>query len=199
MVKATDAEHVKVATQTMLIVDSQLEIKIGVGLNSWPPAILGRDEIQIADQVANYLGVGIGDEVTIYADLGKTIPDVSSPRAHLIGAILSGMPNVTMNFEQEYIQHKDMAYPFSVFGLGTNNTYAGYNLTFTVKSTYDTPDGKFSQIYGNVALIDCGYLVDEIIDELYVEAAEAKRTGNLTEEQYLEVFELLTAINDYAR
>lgn len=61
MVKATDHDHEKVATQTMLIIDSLEEIKIGVGLNSWPPAILEKKEIQIPNQVAAYLGVGIGD------------------------------------------------------------------------------------------------------------------------------------------
>ena len=53
----------------MLLVNSLEEIKIGVGLNSWPPVILEADDVQISEQVANYLGVGLGDEVSVYADL----------------------------------------------------------------------------------------------------------------------------------
>ena len=87
----------------MLILDSQEEIKIGVGLNSWPPVVLERNDVQIPNQVAEYLGVGIGDQVSIYADIGDTIPNVSSPKAHLVGAIVAGMPNVTMNYDLEVI------------------------------------------------------------------------------------------------
>ena len=168
MVASTDITHERVATQTLLIIDSAAEVKVGVGLNTWPPLVLGRSEVQIPAQVASYLGVQVGDPVSLYADLGDTIPDVGSPRAHLLGAVVAGMPNVAMNFDLEAIQYKGYAYPFEMFGLSGN--YTGYNLTYTVAGTYDAPDGKFSQLYGNVALIDCGYFVEQIIDELYAEA-----------------------------
>lgn len=132
--------------------------------------------------------------MTIYADLGNTIPNVSSPKAHMLGALVAGHQNVTMNYEQEYIRYNGLAFPFSLFGLQSDsaNNYTGYNLTYYVKSTYDTPDGKFSQIYGNVALIDCAYLADQIIDELFVEADAYRKEGNITDEQYFEIYELLT-------
>ena len=113
--------------------------------------------------------------------------------------MLADHKNVTMNYDQEYIQYNGLAFPFSMFGLESANNYTDYNLTYFVKSTYDTPDGKFSQIYGNVALIDCAYLADQIIDELFVQADEYRKEGNITEEQYFEIFALLTEINDYAR
>ena len=91
MVNATDIEREKVATQTMLLVNSREEIKIGVGLNSWPPVLLEADDVQISEQVANYLGVGLGDEVSVYADLSKTFGNVGSPRAHMLAALTSGM------------------------------------------------------------------------------------------------------------
>ena len=45
----------------MLIVDSLQEIYVGVGLNNWPPVILERNDVQISEQVAHYLGVEVGD------------------------------------------------------------------------------------------------------------------------------------------
>ena len=45
MVLPGDISHTHVATQTMLIIDTKREIKIGVGLNSWPNMILNRGEM----------------------------------------------------------------------------------------------------------------------------------------------------------
>ena len=41
--------------------------------------------------------------------------------------------------------------------------------------------------------------MDQIIDELYEEAKYYKETGELTQEQYEEIFELLNEINDYVK
>ena len=53
--------------QTLAIIDTALEIKVGVGYD-WKPVVLGNDEIQIPSQLAKYLNVTIGDEVFLSFD-----------------------------------------------------------------------------------------------------------------------------------
>jgi hypothetical protein len=47
MVADEDHNKTRVATQTMLIIDSAKETKVGVGLNSWPPTLLKEREVMI--------------------------------------------------------------------------------------------------------------------------------------------------------
>ena len=61
MVSVEDVGRTKVATNNMIILDSKLEIKVGVGLNSWPPVILEKGDAMIPAQVAKYLGRTKGD------------------------------------------------------------------------------------------------------------------------------------------
>ena len=70
MVAMDDHSRHTIATQNMLIIDSKREIYMGVGLNTWPPVELGRDEVMIPEQVAKYLGCQIGDQVSLYVDWG---------------------------------------------------------------------------------------------------------------------------------
>ena len=55
MVAEEDHNKTRIATQTMLIIDSAKETKVGVGLNSWPPTLLKRGEVMIPQSVAKYL------------------------------------------------------------------------------------------------------------------------------------------------
>ena len=45
----------------------------------------------------------------------------------------------------------------------------GWNITYKIKGTYEDADGKFSEAYGNVVLVDCNYVLNQIIDNLYEE------------------------------
>ena len=99
MVAADDTNRTTIATQTMLIIDSKLEIKIGVGLNSWPPVILNRGDVMIPSEVAKYLDRKIGENVSIYIDWAKPFGEVKAPRAHLFAMLTAGLENVDVNFE----------------------------------------------------------------------------------------------------
>ena len=80
-----------------------------------------------------------------------------------------------------------------MLGLSSNNS-SGYNMTFTIKGTYEAADGKFSTVYGNVALIDCDYILDQVIDELYKELEFYKPV--ISPLAYDELYELLNTINE---
>ena len=43
-------------------------------------------------------------------------------------------------------------------------------LPYNVAGTYSENNGKFSQIYGNVAIVDCNYFYDDLLAGLKVAA-----------------------------
>ena len=142
----------------MLIIDSAKETKIGVGLNSWPPTLLKRGEVMIPQSVAKYLQKGIGDDVSIYIDFGKSaeMSKVRSPKAHIFALLAADIENVTVDFDRGLIALNGLGIPFDMLGLNSDPIY---NATYTIKNTYETSSGKFSEAYGNVALIDCQYIL----------------------------------------
>ena len=97
-----------------------------------------------------------------------------------------------MNFEQELIEFNGIGYPFEMLGLDAGKG-AGYSMTYTIKGTYDDPSGKFSEVYGNVVLIDCGYVLPQVLDKLYEELDVLKPI--LTPDIYNELKNLLDYIN----
>ena len=71
------------------------------------------------------------------------------------------MENISVNFEKKMVEFGKLGIPFSMLGLDAQEP--GYNATYTIKGTYEESDGKFSQAYGSVVLLDCDYIVDSII------------------------------------
>ena len=59
---------------TALVIDSQREIKIGVGYD-WPPVVLGNEELQLQQLIAKFLGIDIGDSVKISLDFSSYLGD----------------------------------------------------------------------------------------------------------------------------
>ena len=147
----------------------------------------------VQEATARYLGVGKGDEVTISLDFGSIFSNVKAPKAHLFALLAETVSNVTVDFEREMVQFQNLAIPWDMFGLGDTNG-SNYNLTFRVKDTYASPDGKFSQIYGNAVLIDCHYVLNNVITELFlVLAAEQSK---LSPEAYEYLLKALQHIQD---
>ena len=130
--------------------------------------------------------------MSIYIDWGHSFPEVKAPRAHLFGMLTAGVENVTMNFEQELIEFNGIGYPFAMLGLDASKA-AAYNVTYTIKGTYEEAAGKFSEVYGNVVLVDCGYVLPQFLEKLYAELDVLKPI--LTPDQYDELRKLLDYIN----
>ena len=130
--------------------------------------------------------------MSIYVDWGSSLSGVEAPRAHLFALLTATMPNVTMDFEQELVDFNGQSFPFEMLGLGAGNE-TGWNMTYTVKGTYEDSSGKFSQVFGNVVLIDCDYIVEQIIDEMFRELDAAAST--ITWQVYYEIYALLNYIN----
>ena len=54
----------------------------------------------------------------------------------------------------------------SAFGIDVSD--ATLDLQFVVKQVYDEPNGKFSLVFGNAALIDCSRVFSEFRDALLI-------------------------------
>ena len=141
--------------------------------------------------MAKYLDINIGDDVSIYVDWGKTkeMSQVKSPKAHLFAMLTAGIHNVTIDFDREFIVSNGLGIPFDLLGLNSEPTY---NATYTIKNTYEAASGKFSEAYGSVVLIDCDYVLEQIIDELYVDLDHYR--SQISWVAYEELFGLLYTI-----
>ena len=96
--------------------------------------------------------------MSIYIDFGKSaeMSKVKSPKAHLFALLTADIENVAVDFDLELIASNGLGIPFDMLGLNSDPVY---NATYTIKNTYETSSGKFSEAYGNVALIDCQYIL----------------------------------------
>ena len=55
------------AAITVMIIDSAMETKVGVGFD-WAPVVLGRDEMQLQRMIADLMGAELGDEILLPLD-----------------------------------------------------------------------------------------------------------------------------------
>ena len=115
---------------------------------------------------------------------------VKSPKAHLLALITADMDNITVDFDREMIASNGLGIPFDLLGL---NSEPAYNATYTIKNTYESASGKFSEAYGSVVLIDCDYILDQIIDELYADLDYY--APQMSYVAYMELYLLLNDIN----
>ena len=51
-----------------------------------------------------------------------------------------------------------------IYHMATQDLGSTFNKTVTMAATYETSNGKFPSAYGNVALLDCHYLLDYFFD-----------------------------------
>lgn len=90
------------------------------------------------------------------------------------------------------LTYADLDIPLEAFGIDAN-TFA-VELFYTLTSTYERPNGKFSLIFSNAALVDCHYIFPSFIFSLEKNLEKIKVTKP---EIYQKAKEVLDQISDW--
>ena len=80
------------------------------------------------------------------------MPPSSRPSFDFTNKLVSLDTNTTVSFEQ-------------IFGADSDTDMI--NLNSTLKSTFTKSYGKFPEVYGNVVILDCHYVFDNVLDAWY--------------------------------
>ena len=62
----------------------------------------------------------------------------------MLALLTADMKNVTVDFDKEFIVSNNIGIPFDSVGLNAEPTL---NATYTIKNTYETSSGKFSEAH----------------------------------------------------
>jgi hypothetical protein len=112
----------------------------------------------IQEGVAEYLGVGENSAVYFEFNASSLIEYINNqtqPSSQPHAAFLSTL--------FDYILHGDRSSENAVIPPIDPRLFESVKVPYRVAGTYDLPNGKFSSAYGNVALIDCNYLLDNAV------------------------------------
>jgi hypothetical protein len=86
---------------------------------------------------------------------------------------------------------------------GTNISFTDINLfdslwlDFTIADTFDQANGKFGAVWGNVALVDCNYLFDQVLVTLARDSLPLIITDFTRWREINEMINEVQAYNDY--
>ena len=144
-----------------MIIDTAHEIEVGVGYD-WKPVVLGSDEMQISTGVQTLMGANIGEKITVPLDFSGYFGD--NAKAKLFALMIAGLQDAqvygnTLIYRDEFI-------PLEVFGIDPDDLVV--DLVYELSATYDKPNGKFSLIFSESAIIDCHYIFSSFIVSLEV-------------------------------
>ena len=164
-----------VSTQTLAIINSTQEIEVGVGY-AWKPVIIGDGQVQLPTQLAQYLGASIND--TVYLSLENVF---GSNYDHLVShlrdnpLIRRALLTAASELGFEYSDDGKLLNRENGVTLDPTNDFPSFNdvlIEYEVVGTYDKTNGKFSAIFGNVAIVDCAYFFNNTLDAVKVRIDE---------------------------
>ena len=162
-----DKHSTRNSTQTMIAIDSEKEIYIGVG-HDFPPHILGSGEMMIPLEIANYLHKKVGDSALLSLDITSFLG--KDAYMQIFAMLLEHDEEVTFDFVSRTIKHKDDDEAFQFFIPEAAEPW----LDMKIIDTFDQSYAKYSQIWGNVAILDCHYVMDELFASVLIEIAPLK-------------------------
>ena len=82
----------------------------------------------------------------------------------LFAIMVAQIDDAYVDFSEAMLSYADLEIPLSTFGIEAD-TFA-VELYYNLKSTYERPNGKFSLIFSNAALVDCHYIFPSFIFSL---------------------------------
>ena len=136
-----------------MVIDTAHEIKVGVGYD-WKPVVLGSEEMQISEDVMQLMGASIGDRVGIPLDFSGYFGE--NAKAKLFALMIAGLENVDIDLAANTLLYEDSILPLELLGIDPNLTKV--EILYTLTDTYTKPNGKFSLIFAESAIVDCHYV-----------------------------------------
>lgn len=137
---------------TLMIFNQKLENYVDVGWD-WDPIVLAKGEVMVQELVLDYIGCSIGDQVVMPVDFSSYFGDQAI--MNMLALMTYQIDGMYVDFETNHIRYNfgNDAIPLSVLGIEPRD--AVLNFYYTIKQTFSEPNGKFSLIFGNSAIIDC--------------------------------------------
>jgi hypothetical protein len=84
----------------------------------------------------------------------------------LFAIMIAQIDDAYVDFSNAMVHFIDADLPLSMFGIEPDTL--NVNLYYTLKATYEQPNGKFSLLFSNSAIVDCNYIFDAFISSLEV-------------------------------
>ena len=103
------------------------------------------------------------------------------------------MSNIVVDVKEKVIQHNDARIAFEDVGIDLTGIW----LDYTIADTYDKADGKFGSVWGNVALVDCHYVFDNLLDKVLVDSLPLIITDFEKWKAIRDMVNEVRAFNDY--
>ena len=108
------------------------------------------------------MGAQIGDEIRLPLDFSYYMGDMAVMK--LFAIMVAQIDDAYVDFSEAMLSYADLEIPLSIFGIEAD-TFA-VELYYNLKSTYERPNGKFSLVFSNAALVDCHYIFPSFIFSL---------------------------------
>ena len=118
--------------------------------------------MQLQKLIAKLVGAEIGDKVLLPLELSGHFGDQAA--AKFFALMISEMESTHVDLATNSLIHNNSTIPLQAFGIDPESLVV--NLEYTLDSTYDEPNGKFSLILSNSAIIDCNYVFPQFIGQL---------------------------------
>lgn len=155
------------AITTVMVIDTAHEIKVGVGFD-WKPVVLGSDQMQVSDSIMKLMGANFGDRIAIPLDFSGYFGD--SAKAKLFSLMLAGLDGADIDFKSNKMRYGDSVIPLEMFGIDPADFII--DLTYTLTASYEKPNGKFSLIFSESAIVDCHYIFSSFLVSIEVKLGE---------------------------
>ena len=182
-------------TLTLMIVDSAKENYVSIGWD-WPPIRIDKGGILVQELVLDYIESSIGSAVTLPLDFSGFFGDKALVK--LLSLMVLEVDGVYVDFDTRELCFNDGAdtVPLAFLGL-TDEDYI-IDVELTVQQTYEEPNGRFSLVFGNAAMIDCNWVFPELLDAIVAKVAPYEETHEELYKKTMKVVQVIEErINDY--
>jgi len=146
------------------MIDSDREVEIGLG-RGFSKSLLKANQAFATKSALKYLGIRDNgkDEIQLVFDISKYI-NFTSKEEFDQSELIQSIKNTDLNLYKSLSSAYDKIFNMNLFTF-TLEAYI-LRINYTVIESFDSPNGKFADSYGNVLVIDAKHIIPEFLDSL---------------------------------